>query len=305
LVLLHFGRPSYHGVGCAWLGAGWKKLNAVFARTSLAHLELNEMKKSKVQSPMLVEERRQHILSLIQKHGRVLVDELSSSLDLSKITIRKDLDYLQAKDLLVRTHGGALPAQAGASLSDPTIQEKGELHHEEKVKIAKAAAAMISEEQCIILDSGTTTTEIARAILSFRHLTVITNALNIAADLARSDFEIILIGGTLRKNSLSVVGPLAEDVLKEMHADIVFIGVDGFDLEVGLTTPNVLEARVNRAMVKAAAKVVAVCDSSKFNRRSLSLIVGTSAIDHVITDSKLPEEEVKAIRDAGIEVTVV
>lgn len=262
------------------------------------------MKKLKKQSPMLIEERRQHILSLIQRNGRVLVDELSSALHLSKITIRKDLDYLQSKDLIVRTHGGALPAHAG-TLSDPTIQEKKELHHEEKVKIAKAAAAMVSEGQCIILDSGTTTTEIARAILSFRNLTVITNALNIAADLARSDFEIILIGGTLRKNSLSVVGPLAEDVLKEMHADLVFLGVDGFDTEIGLTTPNVLEARVNRAMVKAAQKVVAVCDSSKFNRRSLSLIVGTASIHHVITDSKLDPNDVKSIRDAGIEVTVV
>jgi DeoR family transcriptional regulator, aga operon transcriptional repressor len=101
---------------------------------------------------MLIEERRQHILSLIQKQGRVLVDELSSHLDLSKITIRKDLDYLESKKLLVRTHGGALPAQAGA-LSDPTIQEKEELHHEEKVRIAKSAAAMVSEGQCIILDS--------------------------------------------------------------------------------------------------------------------------------------------------------
>jgi DeoR family transcriptional regulator, aga operon transcriptional repressor len=262
------------------------------------------MKKTKPQPPMLIEERRQHILSLIQKQGRVLVDELSNDLELSKITIRKDLDYLQSKDLLVRTHGGALPAHSGA-LSDPTIQEKGELHREEKLKIAKAAAAMVSDGQCIILDSGTTTTEIARAILPLRHLTVITNALNIAAELARSDFEIIMIGGTLRKNSLSVVGPLAEDVLKEMHADIVFIGVDGFDIKIGLTTPNVLEARVNRAMVEAAEKVVAVCDSSKFNRRSLSLIVGTPAIDHVITDSNLAPEEVKAIQDAGIEVTVV
>jgi DeoR family transcriptional regulator of aga operon len=262
------------------------------------------MKKNRAQAPMLIEERRQHILSLIQKQGRVLVDELSTSLNLSQITIRKDLDYLESKDLLVRTHGGALPAQAGA-LSDPTIQEKEELHHEEKVKIAKAAAAMISEGQCIILDSGTTTTEIARSLSSLRHLTVITNALNIAADLARSNFEIIMIGGTLRKNSLSVVGPLAEDVLKEMHADIVFLGVDGFDTKIGLTTPNLLEARVNRAMAEAAEKVVAVCDSSKFNRRSLSLIVGASAIDHVITDSNLSQEDVKAIRDAGIEVTLV
>jgi DeoR family transcriptional regulator of aga operon len=253
---------------------------------------------------MLIEERRQHILSLIQKHGRVLVDELSNDLKLSKITIRKDLDYLQSRNLLIRTHGGALSPQAGA-LSDPTIQEKGELHHEEKVKIARAAAAMISDGQCVILDSGTTTTEIARALTSFRHLTIITNALNIATDLARTDFEIVMIGGTLRKNSLSVVGPLAEDVLREMHADVVFLGVDGFDIEIGLTTPNVLEARVNRAMVKAAQTVVAVCDSSKFNRRSLSLIVGTTEIDRVITDSSLPADQVKAIRDAGIEVTIV
>jgi DeoR family transcriptional regulator of aga operon len=90
-----------------------------------------------------------------------------------------------------------------------------------------------------------------------------------------------------------------------MHADIVFLGVDGFDTKIGLTTPNLLEARVNRAMVEAAEKVVAVCDSSKFNRRSLSLIVRASEIDHVITDSNLPPEEVKAIRDAGIEVTIV
>lgn len=269
-------------------------------------MEPKAMKKThtKPRSLMLIGERRQHILSLIQKNGRVLVDELSAELELSQITIRKDLDYLQSKDLLVRTHGGALPAQGGA-LSDPTIQEKQELHHEEKVRIAKAAAAMVSEGQCIILDSGTTTTEIARALTSFRQLTVITNALNIAANLARSNFEIIMIGGTLRKNSLSAVGPLAEDMLSEMHADIVFLGVDGFDIEIGLTTPNVLESRVNRAMVKAAQRVVAVFDSSKFNRRSLSLIVGTSAIDQVITDSKLPAEEVKAIEDAGILVTLV
>jgi DeoR family transcriptional regulator of aga operon len=98
---------------------------------------------------------------------------------------------------------------------------------------------------------------------------------------------------------------MAEDVLKEIHADILFIGVDGFDVKFGLTTPNVLEARVNRAMVEAAEKVVAVCDSSKFNRRSLSLIVPATAVDHIITDSNLPAEEEKAIRDAGIELTIV
>jgi DeoR family transcriptional regulator of aga operon len=262
------------------------------------------MKKTTKELPMLIEERRQHILSLVKTNGRVLVDELSQILHVSKITIRKDLDHLEARELVTRTHGGALPRSAG-TLSDPTIQEKKELHHEEKVKIARAAVALVCEGQCVILDSGTTTTEIARQLLSFRRLTVITNALNIAAELAHSDFEVILIGGTLRRNSLSVVGPLAEDLLKEIHADILFIGVDGFDTKVGLTTPNLLEARVNRAMVKASEKVVAVCDSSKFNRRSLSLIVPAVAVHHVITDKNLPDESVRAIHDVGIQVTLV
>jgi DeoR family transcriptional regulator of aga operon len=109
------------------------------------------MKKAVQRAPMLIEERRQHILSLIQKQGRVLVDELSEQLNLSKITIRKDLDYLQSKERLVRTHGGALPAHAGA-LSDPPIEDKEELHHEDKLKIAKAAVSTVSEGQCIILD---------------------------------------------------------------------------------------------------------------------------------------------------------
>ena len=262
------------------------------------------MKKNKLRSSMLIEERRQHILSLVREQGRVLVDELSEKLQISSVTIRKDLDHLQSKELLVRTHGGALPAQPGA-LSDPSIKEKEILHHEEKEKIAKAAAAMVSEGQCVILDSGTTTTAIARALLAFRSVTVITNALNIATELAQSDFEVILIGGTLRKNSMSLVGPLAEDVLQEMHADILFVGVDGFDTKFGLSTPSVHEARVNRAMVAAAEKVVAVCDSSKFNRRSLALIVNPSAIHHVITDRNLSPDDVQSIRDAGIELTLV
>jgi DeoR family transcriptional regulator of aga operon len=116
---------------------------------------------------------------------------------------------------------------------------------------------------------------------------------------------VILTGGTLRKNSFSLVGPLAEDVLEEMHADILFLGVDGFDVEQGVTTPNVLESRVNRAMVKAARRVVAVCDSTKFGRRSLSRIVSPAAIYQVITDKNAPQEIVEALQSQNIEVTVV
>jgi DeoR family transcriptional regulator of aga operon len=131
---------------------------------------------------------------------------------------------------------------------------------------------------------------------------VITNAVNIAAELTGTDFEIILTGGTLRNNSFSLVGPLAEDVLNEMHADILFLGVDGFDLKLGMTTPNLMESRVNRAMVHAATRVVAVCDSTKFGRRSLALIAPPKAIHTVITDDQLGDEEAEALTSMGIEV---
>jgi DeoR family transcriptional regulator of aga operon len=134
---------------------------------------------------------------------------------------------------------------------------------------------------------------------------VITNAVNIAADLAGTDFEIILTGGSLRKNSSSLVGPFAEEVLREMHADILFLGVDGFDPKVGVTTPNVLESRVNRAMVKAARKLVVVCDSTKFNRQSLALIVAPHEIDTVITDTSLSNRDRDLLESAGIEVQLV
>lgn len=253
---------------------------------------------------MLIEERRQYILGLAQKHGRVLVEDLSESLGISRITIRKDLDHLQNRGVLQRTHGGAILPTTG-SLSDPSLQEKEGLSSVEKERISAAAVKLVKEGQCVLLDSGTTTTAIARALKTFSHLTIITNALNIAAELSGTDFEVLLTGGSLRKNSFSLVGPLAEDMFHEMHADILFLGVDGFDVEVGLTTPNLMESRVNRAMVKSSSRVIAVCDSTKFGRRSLCKIVDATAIHHVITDSNLPKETAEAIRNLGIELTLV
>ncbi len=250
---------------------------------------------------MLIEERRQHVLATIKQEGRVLVSELSETLGISRITIRKDLDYLEAKGLLQRTHGGALAPQTG-SLLDPTLQEKEQYRLKEKQRIAEAAVKLVKEGQCVLLDSGTTTTLIARALRSFSKLTVVTNAVNIAAELANTEFDVILIGGMLRRNSFSLVGPQAEDGLREINADILFLGVDGFDVRRGLTTPNVLESRVNRAMVKAAHRIVAVCDSTKFSHRSFALIVAPSAIHTVITDPQLSPEDAEALRSGGIEI---
>jgi DeoR family transcriptional regulator of aga operon len=252
-------------------------------------------------SDMLIDERRQHILAKIQREGRVLISELSESLGISRITIRKDLDHLASRGLVLRSHGGALSTKGGALL-DPSLIEKEQKHSQEKQRIARVAASLVAEGMCVLLDSGTTTTAIARELRRFSHLTIITNAVNIATELAGTDFEVILTGGTLRKNSFSLVGPLAEDVLHSVRADILFLGVDGFDAKTGVMTPNLLESRVNRAMVDVASRVVAVCDSTKFNRRSLALIAPPSAIHTVITDSQLTAEDEQALAAVGIEV---
>lgn len=253
---------------------------------------------------MLSEERRREILELLRKDGRVLVRSLSRHFRTSQITIRKDLEWLHHDGQLERTHGGALPKEMGA-LKDSPLQEKARKHRQEKIRIAAAAAQKIRPGQVIILDSGTTTTAIARACRNMKNLTIITNATNIAAELADTPVEVILTGGVLRKNSFSLVGPLAEESLRKLNADLLFLGVDGFDVHYGITTPNLLEARVNRAMAESARRTVIVCDSSKFGRRSLAMILPTSSVHEAITDKNISKSDLKALRDAKVDVTLV
>jgi DeoR family transcriptional regulator, aga operon transcriptional repressor len=253
---------------------------------------------------MLSEERRRAILQAIQEEGRVVVRDLARRFHISVITIRKDLEFLHHQGQLERTHGGALPVKTGA-LMDSSIQEKERLHRQEKTRIAVAAARMIGKGQVIILDSGTTTTAIARSCRHVKNLTVITNAINIGAELADSPVEVILTGGSLRKNSFSLVGPLAEESLRKLSADLLFLAVDGFDVHYGLTTPNLLEARVNRAMAESARRTVVVCDSSKFDRRSLSLILPTSAVHETVTDKNISKRDLMMLREAKVQVTLV
>lgn len=233
----------------------------------------------------------------------MLVKNLAARYDTSQVTIRKDLEVLHSQGLVYRTHGGALPIPTGA-LRDPSLREKEKLHRREKQLIGAAAARLVQEGESIILDSGTTTTAMARALREFRNLTVITNAVNIAAELAGTAIEVILTGGILREKSFSLVGPLAEETLRRLRADLVFLGVDGFDVHFGLTTPNLLEASVNRVMVEIAKRVVVVCDSSKFGRRSLSLIAPISSVHQTVTDSRISKADLKTLGDAGIEVTL-
>ena len=253
---------------------------------------------------VLIEERRRAILEALRRDGRVLVADLARHFRTSQVTIRKDLEILHSSGKIHRTHGAHCLRGMAHSRTLP-CREKEKLHRKEKLQIASVAAQMVKEGQVVILDSGTTTTAIARALRHHQNLTIITNAVNIAAELAGSSLDVILTGGTLRKNSFSLVGPIAEETLRRLNADVLFLGVDGFDVHYGLSTPNLLEAKVNRAMMEVSRVVVAVCDSSKFGRRSLSLIAPPSAIQQIITDRAAPKNDIDQLRKAGVEIPQV
>jgi len=180
-------------------------------------------------------------------------------------------------------------------------------HEGEKVRIGHAAARLIREGETIILDSGTTV-EIARQIkfLELKSITVITNALNITTVLANlPHLRVIVIGGILRQMSYSTVGPQAEQILRTIKADRLFLGVDGLDSEIGLTTPDVREAQLNGLMIRVAREVTAVADASKFHRRSLAVIADVSDVHRIITDDGADPKLVAALRPRNIEVMVV
>jgi len=254
---------------------------------------------------LLTEERHRQIKEILDRDGRVLVKDLARHFRISQVTIRKDLEFLALQGDIQRSHGGALPRVQAGALLDPTLLQKERLHRREKTQIAHAAVRLVEEGQSLLLDSGTTTTAIARALKDRKDLTVITNAINIAAELAGTQVEVILTGGVLRKQSFSLVGPLAEQSLRHLSADIFFLGVDGFDTRAGLFTPNLAESEVNRAMVKIARRTIAVCDSSKFGRRSLCNIMPATALEAVITDKQIPKPDLDALKEAGVKVTLV
>jgi DeoR family transcriptional regulator of aga operon len=222
------------------------------------------------------------------------------------VTARGDLDALASMGTVVRSHGGAVSRLAPAQ--DYPLRTKEALHHEEKVRIGRAAAEFIRSGETIILDSGTTTVEIARhlKILKTPSITVITNALNIAVELTDTPgISLIMVGGLLRPLSCSFVGPQAEVMMNEFHADRLFLAVDGFDLDAGPSTPDVLEAQLNNVMMRSAREVTVVADFSKLGRRAISRIGPFERIHRLITDKRAPAQFTDALRQKGIEVIEV
>ncbi|MBP1202900.1 DeoR family transcriptional regulator of aga operon [Duganella sp. 1411] len=267
--------------------------------------ETKAVTKETPDSDMLVEERRRRIRELVGERGRITVAELVAMFDISQVTVRSDLNALAEIGAVVRTRGGALAQRADEDLP---IGVKQTLRRAEKVRIAEAAVRLIGEGQTIVLDSGTTTAEIAKQIrgLKLQSVNVITNALNIAVLLAGAPHvTLIMLGGVLRPSSYSLGGPQAEAALQGLHADILFLGFDGLDPEIGVMTPHLLEARLNSRMLEIARSVVAVGDSSKLGRRSLSVIARIEQVDRIITDAGAAPETVEALRARGAQVTLV
>jgi DeoR family transcriptional regulator of aga operon len=256
-------------------------------------------------SRLLGEERRRRIVAWINEHGSATVNELAREFRVSTVTLRSDLHALERSGAIARSHGGALPVTP-VPVAEAPLSVKQARHHDEKMRIAKVAAAMIRDGETIILDSGSTTFEIARLVgeLPLRSLTVVTNALNIAMELASgpSHIRVLMLGGVLRQMSHSLVGPDAEQTLSRLTADQLFLGADGIDVDMGVTTADPMEAQLNARMVGISRRTVVLADASKLGRRSLSPIAPLDAVDCIVTDRRAPKEIIATFRGRGVEV---
>ncbi|WP_375748496.1 transcriptional repressor AgaR [Vibrio sp. HN007] len=248
-------------------------------------------------------QRREEILETIQTSGIGNVEYFAEKYQVSSVTIRNDLNELEKRGCVVRCYGGATINKNFAF--DRSLKEKGQIRADVKLKIAKKAEELIDDGDNIILDSGSTTEKIAQQLKSDKQLVVMTNAINIAYHLTSfENVEVMVTGGTVRKNAFSLHGENAEEQLGKYRFDKLFLGVDGFDLDLGVTTPHKGEALVNRAMCKVAKTVIAVCDSSKFDRKSFCIIATLEEVDVLITDNGIPLHYVDALKANNIEVII-
>lgn len=248
-------------------------------------------------------DRLSSVLERLSGNGSVGVGDLARELGVSAATIRRDLRLLDDQHLLTRTHGGAV---AHGVLYELPLRYRSGRHGEEKLRIAREAAGRVSEGTAIGLTGGTTTTEVARALVAIPRLTVVTNSLNIASELAvRPNLKLVVTGGVARAESYELVGPLAESALAGLNLDLVLVGVDGISVRAGLTTHHEVEAHTNRALIDRASVVIVVTDSSKLGVVAFAQICGLQRVTEVITDAGASPEAVAELTAEGVQVTVV
>lgn len=254
--------------------------------------------------------RWKELLELLVEHGRLEVEEAAARLQVSAATIRRDFDQLAEQQMLVRTRGGAVVH--GVSYELP-LRYKTARRASEKQRIAEAVAGLVAPGEAVGLTGGTTTTEVARALAvrgdlatGAPALTVVTNALNIANELAvRPQFKIVVTGGVARPQSYELIGPLADGVLGQITIDVAVLGVVAFDVTHGAAAHDEAEAAINRLLCERAARVVVAADSTKLGRRAFARICPAESVDTLVTDSAAGQDTVRRFEDAGIRVITV
>jgi DeoR family transcriptional regulator, aga operon transcriptional repressor len=252
------------------------------------------------------------LLELLAVDGQLSVEQAADALGVSAATVRRDFDDLAAQQMLARIRGGAV---ARGVTYDLPLRYKSERHPSEKQRIAAAAAGMVKLGQVVGLNGGTTTTEVARALTvrpdlqsgdpQTPSLTVVTNALNIAAELAvRQNIKIVVTGGVARPQSYELTGPLARGVLEQVVLDVAILGVDGIDADAGATAHHEGEASINRLMLQRADRVIIAADSSKAGLHAFARICAAGEVDLLVTDAGIDSKQAERLTEAGVRVVI-
>lgn len=250
------------------------------------------------------EERKQKIIEHLQRYTRVSVQELSKIFQVSESTVRRDLQELEDAKLLKRTHGGAVWLENVNF--EPSFLEKEDKFRREKQSIAQKATEFIQDGDTIVIDAGTTTFYLAKEIKRFNNLKVVTNSIILAQELQGHDgIEVIITGGTLRQNTLAMVGPIAERTLGMLRVDKAFIATNGLDINGGVTTPNLLEAATKTKMIDISEQVILLADHTKIGKVAFAKFADLSRIDKCVVDDKAPADVISKMINLGISVYVV
>lgn len=250
---------------------------------------------------MFAIERQDKILDYINKEKKTSVKNLSKLFKVSEVTIRRDLEELTNKGLVIKTHGGALSINHNYSNEIPS-ERKFSLNVEAKKIIGKAAAEMIEENDVIILDAGSTTLEVAKHLCNVKNVTAITNDIKIAMVLAhKSNITLIVTGGMLQKSVYTLTGPTAEDFLSTVHVNKTFLGADAISVDYGISNRTMLEIPIKRAMMRAAEEVIVVADYSKINKKVFAHLCDLKQVDKLVIDKTNSDIE-KTFEEIGIKL---
>lgn len=251
---------------------------------------------------VLGQTRQQELLQYLRRHRSGHIAELAEVLDASESTIRRDLDQLQEQGLVERVHGGAAVTEEAGEPEPPL---RAVAHAEEKRRIGERAASLVEDTSTILISGGTTTEAMLGFLAGRPQLTVVTNSLNVASILAKHhDGDIVVLGGVLRKNEMSLLGHVTVQALQDFQIDTVFSGAYGIDPELGLTGMNVGETQTDRALIGSSARLVVLADSSKLNQRGAVRLAPAESISTLVIDDGVPDEAIRTLQEKGVDVVV-